>query len=96
MVDKGPGKAGLQAKVFFIWGGFCFISSVFVYCFVYETRGLTLEQVDEMYEQISKAWESPKFVSTVTFRDLQQHNIVDGEKNQHSALHIENPSVDRV
>lgn len=94
MVDKGPGKAGLQAKVFFVWGGFCLLSSVFVYYFVYETRGLTLEQVDEMYEQINKAWESPKFVSTMTFRDIQQGGVDD--KARDSALHIEYPSVERV
>lgn len=27
MVDSGPGNANLQSKVFFIWGGFCFVVS---------------------------------------------------------------------
>lgn len=31
MVDSGPGNANLQAKVFFIWGGFCFICIFFVW-----------------------------------------------------------------
>jgi hypothetical protein len=30
-VDSGPGKAGLGAKVFFIWGGCCAIAIVFAY-----------------------------------------------------------------
>lgn len=31
LVDSGAGRAGLGAKVFFIWGGFCFIAIVFAY-----------------------------------------------------------------
>jgi len=31
MVDPGPGNANLGAKVFFVWGGFCFICIAFVY-----------------------------------------------------------------
>lgn len=36
MVDSGPGNANLQAKVFFIWGGFCFICIFFVWAMIYE------------------------------------------------------------
>jgi Na+/melibiose symporter-like transporter len=47
LVDKGPGNAGLGAKVFFVWGTCCFVCVLFVYFFVYETKNMTLEQVDE-------------------------------------------------
>ena len=70
LVDSGEGNANLGSKVFFIWGGCNFLCGFFTWFFVYETKGLTLEQVDEMYEQIPLAWKSPKFVpSQHAFRD---------------------------
>ncbi|KAK9330352.1 general substrate transporter [Lipomyces starkeyi] len=65
MVDAGPGNANLGAKVFFIWGTFCLVCIAFVYFFVYETKGLTLEQVDELYEKVPKAWQSRSFVPSL-------------------------------
>jgi len=53
MVDNGPGKAGLEAKVFFIWGGFCVIATAFAFFFIPETKGLSLEQVDLLYRNSS-------------------------------------------
>lgn len=63
-------EANLQAKVFFIWGCFCLIAIVFVYSLIYETKGLTLEQVDELYGLVSKAWKSKAFRPAVSFRDV--------------------------
>lgn len=71
MVDAGPGNANLQSKVFFVWGSFCFVCIFFVYTLIYETKGLSLEQVDELYGKVSKAWKSKGFVPTVSFQDVQ-------------------------
>jgi len=71
MVDDGPGNANLQAKVFFVWGGFCFICIAFVYFMIYETKGLSLEQVDELYGKVNKAWQSKGFVPTLSFQDVK-------------------------
>ncbi|TKA62552.1 hypothetical protein B0A49_11132, partial [Cryomyces minteri] len=38
MVNSGPGNANLQAKVFFVWGGCCFICIFFVWTMIYETK----------------------------------------------------------
>lgn len=58
MVDKEEGN--LQAKVFFIWGATCTMSLLFAYFFVPETKGLSLEQVDQMMSECtprnSAAW----------------------------------------
>lgn len=51
MVDADYGNMG--AKVFFIWSGTCAFCGVFAYFFVPETKGLTLEQVDRMMEEVS-------------------------------------------
>ncbi|KAK2808738.1 hypothetical protein FQN50_004410 [Emmonsiellopsis sp. PD_5] len=44
-------KANLGAKVFFIWGGTCTLSMIYAYFCVPETKGLSLEQVDRMFEE---------------------------------------------
>jgi len=74
MVNSGPGDANLQSKVFFIWGGFCLVCILFVYMCIYETKGLALEQVDELYAKVDKAWQSKGFVPTVRFTDVQEVN----------------------
>ncbi|KAK8209008.1 Plasma membrane low glucose sensor [Zalaria obscura] len=71
LVNSGPGDANLQSKVFFIWGGCCFICIFFVYSMIYETKGLSLEQVDELYAKVPKAWQSKGFVPTVSFQEVQ-------------------------
>ncbi|KAI7091192.1 general substrate transporter [Hortaea werneckii] len=89
MVDSGPGNANLQSKVFFIWGGFCFICIFFVWGMIYETKGLSLEQVDELYAKVGKAWQSKGFVPTVSFQDVQE---VGGARNA-SLADIETAAV---
>nr|GAT56715.1 general substrate transporter [Mycena chlorophos] len=41
-------EADLGPKVFFIWGSTCVLSTLFSYFLVSETKGLSLEQVDQM------------------------------------------------
>jgi SP family sugar:H+ symporter-like MFS transporter len=73
LVDDGPGNAGLGAKVFFVWGTCCFFCALFVYFFVYETKGLTLEQVDELYLMVGSSRNSGSFVPTMKFsRNMQE------------------------
>lgn len=87
MVDSGPGNADLGAKVFFIWGGFCFICIFFVWGMIYETKGLSLEQVDELYAKVSHAWQSPGWVPTVSFQEVRD---VGGDYRNTSLGDIEN------
>lgn len=39
---------------------------------VYKTKGLSLEQVDELYAKVSDARKSPGFVPTVHFVDVRE------------------------
>ncbi|KAI4158347.1 MAG: hypothetical protein LQ342_007516 [Letrouitia transgressa] len=71
MVNSGKGNANLQSKVFFVWGGFCLICAFFVFSLIYETKGLSLEQVDELYGKCSKAWQSKGFKPTISFQEVQ-------------------------
>ncbi|KAI5364870.1 Putative major facilitator, sugar transporter, major facilitator superfamily [Septoria linicola] len=64
--------ANLQSRVFFIWGSFCFVCIAFVWFMIYETKGLSLEEVDELYGRVSKAWQSTKFVPEISFMDADE------------------------
>ncbi|KAK4539489.1 hypothetical protein LTR36_010887 [Oleoguttula mirabilis] len=70
MID--PGQGGLGVKVFFIWGALCAVCAFFAYWFVPETKGLTLEQVDRMMEEVdarrSSNWQA---------RDTWAHDLCD-------------------
>jgi len=68
LVDFGPGNANLQSKIFFIWFACCFGCIAFVYFLIYETKGLTLEQVDELYDEIKVARKSIGWTPKTTFR----------------------------
>lgn len=50
LVNPGKGSAGLQAKVFFIWGSTCACCALFTILCIPETKGLSLEQIDLMYQ----------------------------------------------
>ncbi|KAJ5966846.1 hypothetical protein N7501_003094 [Penicillium viridicatum] len=87
MVNSGPGNANLQSKVFFIWGGFCFICGVFVYTCIYETKGLSLEQVDELYAKVPRAWNSIGWVPSVNYTEQLEFDA--SEKKAEDATHLE-------
>lgn len=52
---EGEQYANLGSNVFWIWGAFCWISAAFVYFMIYETKNLSLEQVQELYENVASA-----------------------------------------
>ncbi|KAK3317538.1 general substrate transporter [Cercophora scortea] len=81
MVDKERGNLG--AKVFFIWGGLCGLCLTYAYFLIPETKGLTLEQVDQMLQETT-ARTSSRWVPHTTFAAEMGM-----EKNVHG--HIEHP-----
>lgn len=70
MVGKGPGSASFGSKIFFIWGSFCLLAVLFVWCMVYETSKISLEQIDEMYERVNHAWNSKTFEPSWSFQQI--------------------------
>ncbi|ELU43663.1 sugar (and other) transporter domain-containing protein [Rhizoctonia solani AG-1 IA] len=50
LVNDGPGNANLGVKVFFIWGSTCVGCLLFTYFLIPETKGLSLEQIDILYQ----------------------------------------------
>jgi len=47
----GTNEGNLKSSVFFVWGGLCTAAFVYSYFLIPETKGLTLEQVDQMMEE---------------------------------------------
>jgi len=81
LVKTGPGNAGLGSKVFFIWGTTCLGCLIFTYFFIPETKGLSLEQVDELYNDGVKPWQSTRWVP-------ESHHWVE-ERRKSSVTNIE-------
>jgi hypothetical protein len=52
LVDSGPGNLNLGTKVFYIWGTTCFFCIIFAYFCIPETKGLSLEQIDVLYQNV--------------------------------------------
>lgn len=77
MVGTGQGYADMGPKVFYVWGAFCVLAGVFVYCMVYETSKISLEQIDEMYERVDYAWNSKRFEPSWSFQQLQNEGYAD-------------------
>jgi sugar porter (SP) family MFS transporter len=77
----GERRGNLGSKVFFVWGGLCTCAFVYAYFLVWETKGLTLEQVDQMMEECGSPRRSPGWTPTKTFR--QQSISADVEKGKH-------------
>lgn len=86
MVNYGPGNANLQSKIFFIWSACCFLCIVFVYFMIYETKGLTLEEVDELYSEVKAARKSVGWTPSITFTQMREATSgKEGEKYETEA-----------
>lgn len=96
LVNGGAGNANLQGKVFFVWGSFCLVCCFFVWALIYETKGLSLEQVDELYGKCSKAWQSKSFRPTISFAEVQDiRGSVGGGGRRATLAEIEQDAVRR-
>lgn len=63
-----------QSNVFWIWGSFCWIAVFFVYFFIYETKDMTLEQVNDLYNNESRAWKSPGYRQQIRQASIAAHS----------------------
>ncbi|TDZ40157.1 putative glucose transporter rco-3 [Colletotrichum spinosum] len=70
MVGAGPGYADIGPKIFFLWGAFCILAVIYVWCMVFETSKISLEQIDEMYERVDYAWNSKSFEPSWSFQQM--------------------------
>lgn len=78
----GTDKGNLRSNVFFVWGGLCTLAFFYAYFIVPETKGLSLEQVDRMFEE-STPRTSSKWRATQTFASVMaaKNQAMNMEKN---------------
>ncbi|KZV66117.1 AmMst-1, partial [Peniophora sp. CONT] len=88
LVDSGPGDANLGVKVFFIWGGCCFLCFLFAFFFVPETKGLSLEQVDILYIN-STPLTSNKYRNKLFAENTHVQDVVHHDRKDHDVASIE-------
>ena len=43
----------MGTKVFYVWGSTCFCCIIFAYFCIPETKGLSLEQIDQLYQNVA-------------------------------------------
>lgn len=76
IIDTGDNETvTLGPKIYFIWGSLNALSVLIVYFTVFETRGLTLEQIDELYENARNAFESDKWNKEIRKRKVSFCNV---------------------
>ncbi|WWD01272.1 hypothetical protein V866_008215 [Kwoniella sp. B9012] len=63
----GTDQGNLGSKVFFVWGSTCVICFIYAYFLVWETKSLTLEQVDRMMEECGSPRKSAGWKPHSTF-----------------------------
>lgn len=67
-----PTALNWGAKYGYIWGGSNLALAIWVFFFVPETKGRSLEQLDELFENRVPTWKFPSYQT--------QHHIVDADK----------------
>lgn len=80
-------KGNLKSSVFFIWGGLCTCAFVYTFFLVPETKGLSLEQIDKMFEE-STPRTSAKWRPTKTFAEAMGHTA-EGKLNNEVLADVE-------
>ncbi|KAI0820337.1 MFS monosaccharide transporter [Trametes gibbosa] len=91
LVNEGPGNAGLGVKVFFIWGSTCAGCFIFTYFCIPETKGLSLEQVDLLYQN-STPLTSARYRTELIAQDLHVSDV----KGNIDARHDDKGSAEKV
>ncbi|KAF9259071.1 AmMst-1 [Marasmius fiardii PR-910] len=86
LVNRGPGSAGLESKVFFIWGSTCLCCAIFTLICVPETKGLSLEQIDLMYQN-TYPWKAGQYRERLIAENIHVSEATAGGKE--GTLHNE-------
>ncbi|EIW58751.1 general substrate transporter [Trametes versicolor FP-101664 SS1] len=91
LVNTGAGNAGLGVKVFFIWGSTCAGCILFTFFCIPETKGLSLEQVDLLYQN-STPITSARYRRELIARDVH----VSDEVGKGASVHHEVDEKEQV
>ena len=89
IVDVKDHTSNIGSKIFFIWGSLNALGVITVYFMVYETKGLVLEDIDEIYKKSKNAMDSTKWNNQIrkeeddrTLMNQQQQQQVNMQLDQ--------------
>lgn len=74
-------------KIFFIWGSLNALGVILVHFAIYETKGLTLEEIDELYAKSPNSFQSTKWNKII--RERSSNDLFDRTHKSNSQLHTE-------
>lgn len=99
IVDVGSHTSSMGPKIFFIWGGLNVVAVIVVYFAVYETRGLTLEEIDELFRKAPNSVISSKWNEKIRKRCLalpisQQIEMKTNIKNANKLENNNSPTLE--
>ena len=83
-IDSSVRQTSIGTKIFFVWGSLNAVGVLVVYFTVYETNGLSLEEIDELYKKSSSGinsieWNKKIKASPDLFQRTRPNNEGDGE-----------------
>lgn len=79
LIDEGTHTAAaMGTKIFFLWGSFNVAGLFLTIFFVYETKNLMLEEVDELYRTCPNALKSEKYNKKI--QKLSKMNQIENDK----------------
>ena len=82
IVNVKDHTSSIGARIFFIWGGLNAMGVIAVYFMVYETKGLVLEDIDELYKKAENARSSVYWNNKILEEELRGLN--------HSGIDLQN------
>lgn len=99
LVDTGSHTSYMGTKIFFIWGSLNATAVVVVYFTVYETSGLTLEEIDQLYKlspsgMASYPWNKKIKESPTNIHVVNDNSRDTGRNGDSSSLTDENVQND--
>ncbi|SCU92785.1 LANO_0E02102g1_1 [Lachancea nothofagi CBS 11611] len=101
LIDTGAHTSSLGTKIFFIWGSLNAVGVVIVYLTVYETRGLTLEEIDLLYRLspnsvASTAWNNKIRKSPGSIQEIRKdrHQRIEKQKQRESQPSVSDSSYE--
>lgn len=77
LIDSNTNKIQLGTKIFFLWGSFNLFGAVITYLLVYETQGLMLEDIDELYRRTKLSWKSASLNKAILNEQALEHERED-------------------
>jgi SP family sugar:H+ symporter-like MFS transporter len=90
LIDQGTHTTMLGTNIFFMWGSLNLAGLIVTIFFIYETKGLLLEEVDELYRRCSNPFNSAKMNIKISEANSVPNNVEPGISNEPYSFEMNN------